>query len=256
MTCETILLVEDAPDVRASLRAALEELGSYQVHEAENGAQALVAFFELRPDLVLLDIGLPKMSGFDVCERVREMSDVPVVVLSARGEVEAKVEALRKGADDYVVKGGSMNELLARIEAGLRRARATASRSSNREVHADGALRLDLGRATATVRGEPVELTPTEFKLLSLLVQHPGRPFGTEELAHRIWGAEDRSEDQVKWHVGHLRRKIERDWGRPEMVVTRRGFGYAYMPPEATVAHRPAPAPFPAPGQPPFSGPA
>ena len=232
MACEKILLVEDAPDVRAGIRAALEELAAYEVFEAASGPEALATFYEVRPDLVLLDIGLPEMSGIEVCERVREMSDVPVIVLSARAEVESKVEALSRGADDYVVKGASMTELLARIEAGLRRTRASTS-NGRAGLHADGVLQLDQERATARVRGEPVELTPTELKLLGLLVEHPGRPLGTGELARRLWGVEDRSEDQVKGHGGHLRRKIERDWGRPEMVVTRRGFGYAYVSPQA-----------------------
>jgi len=236
MSNERILVVEDAPDLRAALRAALEEIAAYEVFEAEDGRRALEAFFTARPNLVLLDIGLPGMNGLDICERMREMSDVPVIVFSGTSETEAKLEAFRRGADDYVVKDVRIDELLARIETSLRRARGSASNDGETDVYADPVLHLHLSRATATIRGKPVELTPIEYRILSLLVQHPRRPFRTEELLHRVWGAEYHSEDQVKWHIGHLRRKIERDWGSPELVVTRRGFGYSYMPPSLPAA--------------------
>ena len=236
MASDKILLVEDAPDLRAGLRAALEEIGAYEVFEAEDGRRALTAFFAVRPDLVLLDIGLPGMNGFDICERMREVSDVPVIVFSCRNETEAKLEAFRRGADDYVVKDVQIDELLARIDASLRRARAHASSGEMPDAYSDPVLQLDLTRSTATVRGKPVDLTLTEYRLLSLLVQHPRRPFRAEELLHRVWGAGYHSEDQVKWHIGHLRRKIERDCGNPELLVTRRGFGYSYVPPPAPAA--------------------
>ena len=135
-----------------------------------------------------------------------------------------------------------MDELLARIDASLRRARVPPSGNRTPDAYADAVLHLDLTRATATVRGTPVELTPIEYRLLSLLVQDPRRPFSSEELLHKVWGAEYHSEDQVKWHVGHLRRKIELDHADPELLVTRRGFGYSYMPPPASPAARPEPA--------------
>ncbi len=233
MASEKVLLVEDSPDLRAALRAALEEIGEYEVFEAEDGRRALTAFFTTHPDLVLLDLGLPGMNGFDLCERMREMSDVPVIVFSGTSETEAKLEAFRRGADDYIVKDVQIDELLARIDASLRRARTSASSGEMPDTYDDPVLRLDLTRATATVRGEPVDLTPTEYRLLSLLVQHPRRPFRAQELLHKVWGAEYHSEDQVKWHIGHLRRKIERDCSNPELLVTRRGFGYSYVPPPA-----------------------
>ena len=236
MSSERILVVEDAPDLRAALRAALEEIAAYEVFEAEDGRQALETFFTVRPNLVLLDIGLPGINGLDICERMREMSDVPVIVFSGTSETEAKLEAFRRGADDYVVKDVRIDELLARIEASLRRARASASNDREADVYTDPVLQLHLSRATTTVRGKPVELTPTEYRILSLLVQHPRRPFRSAELLHRVWGVEYHSEDQVKWHIGHLRRKIERDWGNPELVVTRRGFGYSYVPPSVPAA--------------------
>ena len=236
MASGRILVVEDAPDVRAGLRAALEDIGEYEVFEAEDGHQALSTFFVVHPDLVLLDIGLPGMSGFDLCERMREMSDVPVIVFSAKRETEMKLEAFRRGADDYVVKDVHVDELLARIGASLRRTRVPTSSGRAVDVYADPVLQLDLTRATASIRGTPVELTPTEYRLLSVLVQHPRRPFGTRELLHKVWGAEYHSEDQVKWHINHLRRKIERDSGNPELLVTRRGFGYSYVPPSAPAA--------------------
>ena len=235
MTSERILVVEDAPDLRAGLRAALEEIAAYEVFEAGDGRGALAAFFAERPDLVLLDIGLPDMNGFDLCERMREMSDVPVIVFSGTRETEAKLEAFRRGADDYVVKDARIDELLARIDASLRRARVARANGSEADVYADPALQLDLTRSTATVRGQPVDLTPIEYRLLSFLVRHPRRPFRAEELLHRIWGAGYGSEDQVKWHIGHLRRKIECDPANPELLVTRRGFGYSYMPPPVPI---------------------
>jgi len=231
MTPERILIVEDAPDTRAGLRAALEEVAGYTVSDVGDGAKALPAFLSVRPHLVLVDIGLPGMNGFDLCERMREMAEVPVIVFSASRDTEAKLEAFRRGADDFVVKDAPLDELLARIEAALRRARLRGPDLQEVGVYSDSVLRLDAGQATVTVRGLPAELTPIEYTLLTHLVQHPGQPFTAAQLAHRVWGPEYGSEDQVKWHIGRLRRKIERDPAGPELVVTRRGFGYSYVPP-------------------------
>ena len=226
-----VLVVEDMADIRMALQAALEDEG-YEVRQAEDGEQALRAFYEFRPDLVLLDMLLPGVHGLDVCERLRSMSTAPVIVFSAVGSEQEKLAAFSKGADDYVVKGVGMNELMARVAAALRRSRVPA-REAVPETYADSILQLDFVRRAVVIRGETVDLTPTEFDLLATLVRSKGRPFAAEELLREVWGPEYETGDLVKWHIAHLRSKIEEDREHPRLVVTRRGFGYVYLAPAA-----------------------
>jgi len=226
-----VLVVEDMADIRAALEAALEDEG-YEAYPAADGTEALRAFYEFRPDLVLLDMLLPGMHGLDVCERLRSMSTIPVIVFSAVGSEEEKLAAFSRGADDYVVKGVGMNELMARVAAALRRSQAPA-RDAAPETYADPILQLDFTRRAAVVRGETVDLTPTEFDLLATLVRSKGRPFMAGELLHEVWGPAYDTDDLVKWHIAHLRSKIEENRERPQLVVTRRGFGYVYLAPAA-----------------------
>jgi DNA-binding response OmpR family regulator len=229
MAGEKILIVEDTEDVREALYTHVTEAG-YAARTVGDGQSALRAFYEYQPDLVILDVLLPGTSGFDICERIRAMSTVPVVMFSAVGSEREKVWAFERGADDYVVKGTGMGEMLARIAASLRRAKSPAPASPVNK-YTDDAIALDFASSTVEVRGKPVELTPTEYKLLTMLIKNKGRPVPSERLLHGVWGREYDTEELVKWHVGHLRQKVEEDPAHPSLIVTRRGFGYVYVGP-------------------------
>jgi DNA-binding response OmpR family regulator len=226
---EKVLVVEDTQAIRDGLLLALSEAG-YETRAADNGRDALKEFYEFQPDLVLLDLMLPAMNGAEVCKRIRSASDTPVIILSAVDDEAQKVHALTIGADDYVVKGAGIGELLARIKAALRRARLR--RSTRPASHyADTLLEIDFAKQAVAVSGRSVELTPIEFRLLSELVRHEGRPLSSVELLTAVWGPDYEADSLVKWHISRLRRKLSKAMGRPEMdmIVTRRGYGYAYF---------------------------
>jgi DNA-binding response OmpR family regulator len=182
------------------------------------------------PDLVVLDVAMPELDGWQTLERIRDLSDVPVLMLTARGDELERVRGLKAGADDYVVKPFGRQELLARVQALLRRA-AAAGPSDRPERYADGALELDFAHRSVTYRGRDVTLTPLEFKLLSAFVRHPRQVLSRDQLLELVWGgAYGVSSDQVKLYVGYLRHKL--DPGSPDSVPieTVRGFGYRYRP--------------------------
>lgn len=228
MADEKILLIEDEHDIRMATETVLEHAG-YQVEGNERGDEALQAFYSFRPDLALLDLDLPGMSGLNICSRIREMSDIPVIMFTASADVEGKVEAFATGADDYIVKGTDMDELVARVGAALRRS-GTSSAVDPGEQYSDDTLSIDFARQRVCVDGEEVALTRTEYEILTMLVQNEGRPVTPRQLLHRIWGPEYITDDLVKWHIGKLRKKIEADPEKPQLVATRRGFGYVYSP--------------------------
>ncbi len=225
-----ILAVEDDPDVGFALQATLSDAG-YECAVITDGDEALRGLYGFQPDLVLLDLNLPGTPGMELCEQIRGMSDVPVIIFTAEARTDEKLEAFARGADDYVVKDCPVDELLARIAAGLRRARTPAATERRDDLYTDAVLEVDYARSEVKVRGERVNLTPTEYKILTFLVEQIGRPVPPDRLLKRVWGPEYSGEDLVKWHMAHLRRKIEADPDRPELVVTRRGFGYMYAPP-------------------------
>lgn len=227
MATQKILVIEDSLDVREALEEGFVEEG-YSTRAVADGDEALRVFYEYQPDLVLLDVLLPGTTGFDLCERIRTMSNVPVIILSGLADEREKIRAFEKGADDYVVKGTGMGEILARVAAGLRRA-SSPTGPATVDRYSDEALEIDFARRTVSVRGEDVDLTPTEYKLLSTLVRQKGQPVPAEQLLHSVWGREYDTEELVKWHVGHLRRKIEKNPARPQLIITRRGFGYVYI---------------------------
>jgi len=227
MASHKILVVEDSVDVREALVEGLAEDG-YQTRAVGDGDEALRVFYAYQPDLVLLDVLLPGTTGFDLCERIRSMSNVPVIILSGLADEREKIRAFEKGADDYVVKGTGMGELLARVSAGLRRA-SSGSAPATVDKFSDDTVEIDFARRTVAIRGEDVDLTPTEYKLLSMLVRQKGQPVPAEQLLHSVWGREYDTEELVKWHVGHLRKKIELDAADPKLIITRRGFGYVYV---------------------------
>jgi DNA-binding response OmpR family regulator len=220
----SVLVVDDNPDVRALVTTLLGRAG-YLVAEAEDGRAALKALYGQRPDLVVLDVNMPEIDGWGTLERIRELSDVPVIMLSARGEELEKVRALRAGADDYVTKPFGRQELLARVETVLRR----AGGSGRKETYSDSILTLDFGERRLTVGERDVELTPLEFKLLSAFVQHPNQLLEHGQLLEMVWGGErGTSRDQVKLYVGYLRKKLADAGAAPTTIETVRGFGYRY----------------------------
>lgn len=221
----TILIVDDEEPIQELLRFNLENEG-YSVLTAFDGPSALKMIEEKRPDLVVLDVMLPGMDGLEVCNQLRQNSkfrDLPVIMLTAKGEEIDKVLGLELGADDYLTKPFSPRELLARIRARLRRVKPQTL--ENELIRGD--LRIDLNRFQVSVRGEEVELTPKEFELLRVLAAHPGKVYSRDELLERIWGYEYAGDTRtVDVHVRHLRQKVEKDPSNPEYIETLRGIGY------------------------------
>jgi DNA-binding response OmpR family regulator len=223
----SVLVVDDDADMRSLVGELLARAG-YQVTEAEDGRVALRLLYDERPDLILLDISMPELDGWGTLERIREVSDVPVVMVSALGAELEKVRALRGGADDYVTKPFGRQELLARVETVLRRAPA----SKVRESYRDGWLTVDFAQRRVRACDADVELTPLEFKLLGAFVDHPGRLLAHDQLLELVWGGgRGSSRDQVKLYVRYLRRKLEAAGMPEDAIETVRGFGYRYSPP-------------------------
>ena len=227
MTRTRVLLIEDAFDIQDLLRAIVEREGMEAIL-AGDGREGLRAFYKHRPDLVVLDLGLPEIDGLDVLERIRELGDVPVLILTARGGELDKVRGLRGGADDYLTKPFGRQELVARMEAILRRARAHDPAAA--EVLADELLEIDFPHRRVTAAGIEVELTPTEFRLAAAFARHPDQVLSRDQILEMVWGDSTRhSPDQVRLYVGYLRRKL-RDASGVEPIETVRGFGYRYSP--------------------------
>ena len=227
MNERTILLIDDSASERALVGDRLERSG-YRVATASDGREGLRRLFELRPDLVLLDVLMPQVDGWRALELIRDVSDVPVIMLMGRDSELERVRGLRGGADDYVGKPVALPELLARVEAVLRRA---GGKPDVREVYDDGIVTIDFERSELTVRGEPVTLTPLEFRLLAALTSHAGSVLSPDQLLELVWGERFSGRDQVKLYIGYVRRKIERDPSQPELIETVRGFGYRYRKP-------------------------
>jgi DNA-binding response OmpR family regulator len=222
-----VLVVDDDPDIRGLLRELLGRRG-FRVVEARDGQEALRLFFDERPDLVVLDIAMPRLDGWKTLERIRELSDTPVVMLTAKASELEKTRGLRAGADDYVTKPFGRQELLARVDAVLRRSKAA---SSEPEVYSDSFLTIDFAQRLITIGGRPVDLTPLEFRLLATFVRHPNQVLAPEQLLELVWGDARGARDQVKLYVGYLRRKLCPDAPESAPIETRRGFGYLYRPP-------------------------
>jgi DNA-binding response OmpR family regulator len=227
VTHSSVLVVDDETDVRNLIRVLLERAG-YDVSEATSGREALRRLHAVRPDLVVLDVTMPEMDGWQTLERIRDLSDVPVLMLTARAGELDKVRGLKAGADDYVVKPFGRQELLARVEALLRRA---GGQPEVRETYADGSVTIDFAAREVTVGRQTVALTPLEFRLLAALVRHPNQVLSRDQLLELVWGDADTvNADQVKLYVGYLRRKL--GWETESSPVeTVRGFGYRYRPP-------------------------
>jgi len=223
-----ILLVEDEPSLVETVRYALEREG-FGVTVARDGREALERFAAEPPDLVLLDLMLPAVSGLDVCRRIRESSMVPIVIVTAKDAEADKVAGLELGADDYVTKPFSVRELVSRVRANLRRSQMTLPDVAG-EVLTGGPIRLDPARHEVTVRGNPIAFPPKEFELLESFLRSPGRLLTRERLIQRIWGGDYVGDTKtLDVHVKRLRQKIERDPHEPEHLLTVRGLGYKFV---------------------------
>ncbi len=226
MTQPTILVVEDEPEIRRLLHATLSAEG-YRVVESGDGRRGLIDAGSHRPDLAIVDLGLPDMDGLRVIRRIREWSPMPVLVLSARAQEKSKVEALDAGADDYVTKPFGVGELLARIRVALRhRARA----ASGETALTFGGVEVDLERRTATRRGADVSLTPIEFRLIESLARHLGMVVTHRQLLNEVWGPTHESDTHyLRVYMKQLRAKLEDDPVRPRYLVTETGVGYRLL---------------------------
>ncbi len=227
MQDKKILVVDDDPALVRMVQRALTETGS-SVITATNGQDGLRRFYDQRPDLVILDIVMSKMDGWETCRSIRQMSNVPIIMLTAQGSDADIMRGLDYGADDYVVKPFSIDVLLARVRAVLRRAALPAEESQAITYH-DDYLLIDLDKRRIVVNGQPIKLTATEYKLLAYLVQNAGRVLSFEQILQHVWGWEYRdSTDYVHVYVSHLRQKIEPDPKQPRYIVTEHGVGYVF----------------------------
>jgi two-component system KDP operon response regulator KdpE len=217
-----ILIVDDEAAILRLLHTSLDT-GEYILHQAENGHSALAAAVGTKPDIILLDLGLPDMDGVDLIRRIREWSQVPIIVLSVREREDDKVKALNAGADDFLTKPFGVAELLARIKAALRR---TLQQVPEPLFELDE-LQVDLSRRLVVMNGEEVKLTPTEYELLRMLVTHAGKVLTHDQILKQIWGAAHIDQYNIlRVNIRNLRHKIEKDASRPRYIVTEPGVGY------------------------------
>ena len=223
MSC--ILVVDDESDIRGLVQELLQRSG-HDVIGAADGNDGLRRFYADKPDLVILDVQMPGLDGWGVLDRIRELSDVPVIMLTARAEEMDKVRGLRAGADDYVTKPFGRQELLARVDAHLRRSR---DRQEAPQHYGDGFVEVDFAQRAVRAGREEVSLTPLEFRLLSAFVRNPNQVLSHDQLVELAWGGAGSAErDQVKLYVGYLRRKLGEPPGGESPIETVRGFGYRY----------------------------
>ncbi|MFN0111464.1 MAG: response regulator transcription factor [Blastocatellia bacterium] len=223
---QRILVVDDETQIARVLRRGLSARG-YEVQIASDGEEALSVFSQWPADLVITDLSMPQMGGLELCRRLRKLSQVPIIVLSVKGEEKTKVEALDAGADDYVTKPFGIDELLARVRAALRRAPS----SSEREVQEIelGDFNVDLEARTVVVRGEEIHLTPKEYELLVYLIRHTGKVLTHRVLLGAIWGGDYTEQTEyLRVFVGQLRKKIEADPAKPRYILTEPWIGYRF----------------------------
>jgi two-component system KDP operon response regulator KdpE len=223
-----ILVVDDEERMVRFIRLNLEHDG-YLVSEAFNGKQAIQKLREALPDLILLDVMMPDLDGFEVLEMVREISNVPIIMLTAKGEEDDRIKGLEKGADDYVTKPFSPRELVSRVKAVLRRTEG-ATGSMHGLIEIDDRLKIDFDKREVWLEGKIVKLRPTEYKLLFHLVQNAGWVLSHDQLLTNVWGYEYRDEPHyVRLYINYLRQKLEKDAANPKYILTERGVGYRFL---------------------------
>ncbi len=220
-----ILIVDDEPDIRRFLRASLK-LYQYEILESSTGSDAIDQADNERPDLIILDLGLPDIDGVDVTRQIRETSHIPIIILSVRNNENEKVEALDAGADDYLTKPFGMGELLARVRVVLRRSEPQITKN----VLSFRNLVLDLSKHKVTLKRKEITLTPTEFDILTVLMQNAGVVVTHHQLIRQVWGPayEEDSGRLIRVNISNLRRKIETDPNRPNFILTELGVGYRF----------------------------
>lgn len=221
-----ILLVDDEPEIRRFLRASFK-LYDHIVVEAENGTRALEELINIKPDLIILDLGLPDIDGVEVTRQIREESSVPIIILSVRNSEIDKIEALDAGADDYLTKPFSMGELLARVRVVMRHNELPAINTFMKVKE----LTLDIPKHRVTLAGKDISLTPTEFTILAVLMQSNGVVVTHRQLVQKVWGHTYEYGDEsrlLRVNISNLRRKIEKDPNRPELILTELGVGYRF----------------------------
>jgi two-component system KDP operon response regulator KdpE len=227
---QRILIADDEPQITRVLRTGLTTR-SYDVRVAADGESALDTFNDWHPDLVVTDLAMPNMGGLELCKRLRLVSQVPIIVLSVKGEEKTKVEALDAGADDFVTKPFSMEELLARVRATLRRAPASSGEDKVTAVLEAGDFRLDWETRRVTVRENEIHLTPKEFELLAHLMRHAGKVLTHRKLLTAIWGSNYAEQTEyLRVFIGQLRKKIEVDPSAPHYILTEPWIGYRFDP--------------------------
>jgi two-component system KDP operon response regulator KdpE len=222
MTDERVLIVDDEPAIRRFLRVTLTAQ-AYNTIEAASGQEALEKAAADKPDIIVLDIGLPDINGIEVTRLLRQWTQIPIIILSVRGAESDKISALDAGADDYLTKPFGVGELLARLRAALRR----VAQPNSEPIFTSGNLKVDLARRLIIVSGYEVQLTPTEYELLHVLVNHAGKVLTHHFLLREVWGAEYGEEfHMLHVNISNLRRKIEPDSTRPQFIITEPGVGY------------------------------
>ncbi|KAF0112495.1 MAG: putative OmpR family two-component system response regulator [Chloroflexi bacterium] len=224
-----ILVVDDEERMARFIRLNLEHDG-FQVVEAHKGLQAITALRDKMPDVVLLDVMLPDIDGFEVLQLIRETSSVPVIMLTAKGEEDDRVRGLELGADDYVTKPFSPRELVSRVRAVLRRTELSAASGEGGVINVDDHLKIDFGRREIKLDGDLIKLRPTEYRLLYHLVQNAGWVLTYDQILSKVWGYEYRDEPHyVRLYVNYLRQKLEKDPANPIYILTERGVGYRFV---------------------------
>ncbi len=226
-----VLIVDDDEVLVRLVDQVLTQKG-YEVLKASNGQEALRLLFDRRPDLVILDVVMPRMDGWQTCHRIRDVSDIPIIMLTGKQRAEEDiVRGLDYGADDYLLKPVGNRELVARVRAALRRAELPSSADAKREItYSDGFLTVDIAERKVIVNGERVKLTPREFRLFALLVENAGRILTHKQVLEKVWGWEYIDDlDYVRIYISHLRQKIELDSALPKYIVTEPGVGYYFQ---------------------------
>lgn len=227
---DRILVVDDDPMVLELVEYNLRGRG-YEIITAEDGQDGIRKFHETHPDVVILDVAMPKLDGYQVCQRICEVSDTPIIMLTAKGHYEEEIiKGLDMGADDYIAKPFKVGELLARVRATLRRARTQPAQTPSTSYH-DNYLHIDLSARVVTCNNQPVKLTPTEYKLLSFLVKNKGRWLEFRQILENVWGFEYIDDiDYLRVYIWHLRRKLEPDPKNPIYLLNELNVGYKFEP--------------------------